>query len=119
MKAEEAKRGFEVIHVGSVSWLPVSDWHHDNVVSRDGNNIRLVAICAVNKGEGAFNRLITGIIQAGYTPVIVGPVVEMRAIMKRWRWKCKHIGSSFEDHEEHWFPKPIWMVQRLRRYGKA
>ena len=105
MRDDERSAGNVVVLPGSEPWLSLEDWDPSIVVSRRGKEIRLVALLARHPGQGALRRTVTGIIGAGLVPIIVEPSAEMRATVKRWRWKRRLIGSSFEDREEHWLPK--------------
>ena len=104
MRAAETAAGRRVVLPGDEAWLPASDWHHSNVVSIDGNTVRLIAIWALNPGHGAFRKLIAGIEAAGLQPCIVEPTSEMRATLTRWGWKGKRHGYGFNG-EERWHPR--------------
>jgi hypothetical protein len=107
MRADEAEAGNTVIVPGEVPWLPVADWEHTIVISRRGKEIRLIILLAKRRGNGAFHRLVNGILGDGLTPVILAPMGAMRAIMKRWNWFERSVGSGW-DHEEQWRPRKGW-----------
>ena len=104
MRDNEAADGCRVVLPGDEPWLSASDWHPTVTVSRHGNTVRLVAILAKSPGNGAFRRTIAGIIDAGLVPCVVAPTMEMRATLKRWKWKCRHVGYGM-DCEEQWRPR--------------
>jgi hypothetical protein len=104
MRGEEAKAGNIVILPGSEPWLPGDDWDESIVVSRRGNEIRLVAISAKQPGHGALKRTVDGIKAAGLVPVIVCPLGPMAEIVRRWGWKRRRVGKDFDTREEHWVP---------------
>jgi hypothetical protein len=115
LKRWERERGTEVIEVGSVSWLPSDDWPSDVVISKLGNDIRIVLIAALEPGSGAFSRLINGIVTAGLRPIVVCPSPEMQSIVSRWGWQCKEVGHNFETYETLFFPSRRWMKIRAAR----
>jgi hypothetical protein len=96
MLREEIALGYVPVPVGSVDWLPLSDWHPRDVVSSDGVEVRIVAIMAREPGTGAFRRLVAGIESAGLRPVIVCPLPGMTEIMGRWGWACVRIGDEVQ-----------------------
>jgi len=108
MRANEREAGFIVVLPGDVPWLSVADWHPTITVSRNGNDVRLVAILANNPGNGALRRTVQGIINAGLVPVVIEPTHEMRATMQRWKWKRRIVGHGFFDREEQWRPRKNW-----------
>lgn len=107
MRQDEIDRGNVVVLPGSEPWFSADDWDETVTVSRDGKEIRLVAILAKTQGKGAFRRLVAGVIGAGLVPVIIAPTVNMRETMKRWHWAVRHVGSGW-DHEEQWRPRKGW-----------
>lgn len=104
MRDNERRDGARVVVPGEVSWLSADDWHPTVVASIDGRVVRLVAILANRPGSGAFRRTVAAIIDAGLIPAVIAPTHEMRATLKRWRWKCRHIGYGLES-EEQWRPR--------------
>lgn len=104
MRADEIKAGRRVVKPGEEAWFPAADWHHSNVVSVEGDTVRLIAIWALNPGTGAFRRLVASIFAAGLKPCIIEPTNEMRATLKRWGWKGRRYGYGFES-EERWRPR--------------
>lgn len=104
MRANEVGAGNTVVVPGDVPWLSIADWHPTVVVSVKGRVVRLVAILASRPGNGAFRRTVAGIIAAGLTPAVIEPTHEMRATMKRWKWKCRRAGYGLET-EEQWRPR--------------
>lgn len=107
MRDDEAAAGRSIILPGSEPWLSADDWDATITVSRDGKEVRLVAILAKLPGNGAFRRTVSGILGAGLVPVIIAPAVLMRETMKRWGWAVRHVGSGW-DHEEQWRPRKGW-----------
>jgi len=104
MREAEVHKGFTIVPVGSVPWLPAKDWGRRDVVSTDGIEVRLVAITAKRPRQGAFRRLLAGIEAAGLRPVIVCPLPVMETIMIRWGWRCRQIGIEFDEREDQWRP---------------
>lgn len=100
----EKKRGYKVVPVGSVEWLPETEWDHDSVVSLDEKNtaVRLVLIVARHKRRGSFKRLVSAIIAAGMKPYVIEPTFEMADIMRKWGWKSRSKGATFSTRE-NWF----------------
>lgn len=107
MRDDEEDADRDVILPGSQPWLSADDWDPTIVVSRQGREVRLIAILAKSPGHGAFRRTVTGIIDAGLTPVIISPTFMMQDTMKRWGWTPRHVGSGW-DHEEQWRPRKGW-----------
>ena len=102
----ERGHGHTIIPVGV--WLPfmfpASDWQPDCVVSRDGDDIRLIIINARNPGNGAFKRLIRNIQNAHLVPVVCAPIGDvMPFLMRKWGWRMTISGKGFERCEE-WRP---------------
>lgn len=104
MREDEVAAGRRIILPGDTSWLPASDWPHDVVVSQDGREVRIIAIYARQPGQGAFRRMVDGIIAAGLVPVVIAPSQEMRATLKRWHWRCRYAGAGVHE-EEQWRPR--------------
>lgn len=104
MRDDERKAGRKVVVPGDVTWLPAEDWDHTVVVSVDGDVVRLIALLALNPGNGAFRRLIYSIHDTGLTPCVIAPTIEMRATLKRWGWKGKRHGHGWNG-EERWKPR--------------
>lgn len=100
----ELVRGYQLVPVGSVPWLPLSDWHPHDCVSLDGDEVRLVAIAARRPRSGALKRLLAAIDAAGLTPCIIAPMGVMPGILRRWGWEKTEIGSTFADYEDQWRP---------------
>lgn len=105
MCEDEEAKGHEIIRVGSVDWLPASEWPTDIVIAKAKNTIRIVAIYNRDQGNGAFSRMVRGIQSAGLKPMVVCPSHQMRDILKGWNWRKQMVGTSFHDHEERWFPQ--------------
>ena len=114
MRADERAAGRRVVIPGEVAWLAAADWNPTVVVSVDRKVVRLVAILALNPGTGALRRTVAAIIDAGLTPCIVAPTREMRQTMKRWKWKCRHVGYGSQS-EEQWKPRRLTMAGRRGR----
>lgn len=109
MIADERERGFGVFAVGQRSWLLARDWRPDCVVTqdRDRREVRIIAIMAKDKGQGAFRRMVRGIMAEGFTPVVVEPMLDMPAILAKWGWLRTDVGEGFH-HEEQWRPHALW-----------
>jgi hypothetical protein len=107
MREEERASGHQVVIPGDEPWLAADDWHETIVVSRNGKEIRLIALYTSTPGRGAFRRTVSGILDAGLVPVIIAPTREMRETMIRWNWFPRHVGSGW-NHEEQWRPRKGW-----------
>lgn len=118
MQEDERALGFEPVKPGAVPWLLAEDWPDDIVVSVRGLEVRIVAIKAKQIGNGAFSRLIAGICYAGLTPIVVEPLFDMPAILRRWGWKPRVTGSGFA-REESWRPSHRWMAERFQKSHTA
>lgn len=116
MRLCEAEAGYDpILREDPPAWLHLDDWEDDFVISKDGFRIRIVAIIAVKPHNGAFSRLVTGICKAGFMPVVVVPLGQMRPILSRWGWMRGIHGSSFAEREDRWFPSPAWIKERAKR----
>jgi len=104
----EVAKGYTLIPVGSVPWLPACDWGERDVVSTDGHEVRLVAIGAKRKRNGAFTDLVSAILAEGKLPVVICPLDDMRSILRRWGWTSRLIGVEFDEREDQWRPRPGW-----------
>jgi len=83
--------------------MPAAEWER-GVITRQGDEIRLVAILAKQPGNGAFKRMLAAIKAAGLRPVIVSPVGPvMPTLMRKWRWRRTIVGLDFGRYEE-WRP---------------
>jgi len=111
LRDDERALGFEPLKPGDRPWFPASDWDHTNVISIRGKVVRIVAIIAVRKGEGAFSRLITGIAKEGLIPIVVAPMFGMPEILNKWGWKQTIVGKGW-SRQELWQPSPEWLEQR-------
>ena len=114
MCMDEEARGFKPVVPGMVSWLPGEEWPDDVVITQKGDEVRIVAIYAKQPGNGAFRKLIADIIRAGLRPKIICPTIEMRETLKRWNWRQRYTGSTFQDREEEWFPQRKFIEQCTR-----
>lgn len=105
MVADERARGFSVLPIDIVDWFTSKDWRADSVISVDKarREIRIIAVAAVDRRTGALSRMIRGIRDAGYTPVIIEPMLDMPAILAKWGWTRSTVGAGFH-HEEQWRP---------------
>lgn len=116
MRAAERERGFQVVIPGEVEWLPAEDWHESNVVSRDDDEVRLIAILA--KRPGSFRRLLSRLALHRLRPVVVCPIGPiMPAILQHYGWIKREIGSGW-DMEEQWRPDPE-KPRKRRVYTRA
>jgi hypothetical protein len=112
MKQDEIALGFQPVYPGGVEWLSPNDWHANVVVSVRHPDVRIVAITAIQKGKGAFSRLIDGIVSAGMTPIVVEPMFDMVEIVGRWRWHFDVIGEGFHS-ETQCRPSKEWIAARI------
>jgi hypothetical protein len=112
MRDSEVARGYRPVFPGDFPWFPASEWPQDVVVSLDGNRVRIIAVYALNPGNGAFSRLITGIVRAGLIPTVVAPFSEMVDILTHWGWHRRIVGKTFNDRCDEWFPTRKWREQR-------
>ena len=105
MKSDERERGFGLYVIGQRSWFLPRDWREDAVVSfdRERGEVRIIAIEAKNPGQGAFTRMVRGIMAEGRTPVVIQPMGDMPAILTKWGWQRRDEGEGFL-HEEQWRP---------------
>lgn len=102
MRDAERERGFRVVIPGEERWLSADDWVGSNVVSVDGDEVRLVAILA--KRPGSFRRLLATLATHGLKPVVICPIGPMMpAILKHYGWVKREIGSGW-NAEEQWRP---------------
>lgn len=105
MLEDERANGAVVIPLGATNpiAIPATDWE-PGVVTRKGDEIRLVAIWARHPRSGALGRLLASIATAGLRPVIVSPVGDvMPKLVRRWKWQRTIAGSGFDASEE-WRP---------------
>lgn len=122
MMLAEAQSGRRPIQPGATMPFAFSadDWAFPQVVSVEGQEVRLVLIEARQPGNGAFRRLIDAIQAAGFTPVVIEPVgVTMPAIMAAWGWRPTTAGRGLSRVEE-WRPPtsaPAPAVDRCRPSG--
>jgi hypothetical protein len=115
MRRNEIAKGGTLVPTGSVDWLPHTDWIEDMVVSRVGDDVRIVAIQAKEPGSGAFSRLITALAKRGLRPIVVCPFSHMEEILRRWKWRRKDVGIGFDDREDQWTPRSTWLKKRAAR----
>lgn len=83
-----------------------SSWPSHIVVSLDGAEVRIIAIIATRRGDGAFKRMVTGIVAAGLCPVVIEPMFGMPSILRRWGWSGKKVETP-TGCEEQWRPSVI------------
>lgn len=103
MRQDVVSEGGVVVLPGSVSWMPAEDWAETDVIGRFGKEIRIIAIIARQPGTGAFRRLVAGIEEAGFRPVVVEPFAQMQAILRRWGWRARVVGKGVH-RQEQWRP---------------
>lgn len=106
MRRNESADGHKVIVPGDVTWLPSSDWPGHVVVSQNFREVRIIAIIAKVRRNGAFKRLVRGIIEAGLQPVVIEPMFDMPLILRRWGWSG-HTVETPSGREEQWRPSAI------------
>lgn len=104
MCEDERAAGFTLVRPGEVPWLSAADWPQDIVISIKDKEVRIVAIKAKEPGRGAFRRLIEAVEAHGLQPTVVAPLFVMPAILKRWGWKRRIIGTGF-NQQEIWRPR--------------
>lgn len=104
----EARNGFVTIAWGAekpVPFLP-ADWYDGCItVDEPRKEIRIVAIWAQRRREGAFHRLLGGIWAAGYSPVVVQPIGPiMPVLLRRWGWENALVEHAVDVVEEWRYP---------------
>lgn len=82
-------------------WFIPSDWACWPVLSYDKRELHIVAVYSAKKG--ALRRLIDGAAKVGLSPVIVGPLGQMTAILKKWGWQETIVGEGWDARDE-WRP---------------
>ena len=101
---DEFARGYNVIVPGDEPWFPAADWHSTSVVSKSLTEVRIIAINAEKRNQGALHRMVDSIVVCGLCPVIVGPVSpHMLGILRHWGWHREVV----DDGEERWRPQII------------
>lgn len=112
MREDERAAGHQVIVPGEVAWLSPEDWPEHVVVSvTQDRHVRIVAIKAHCPGNGSLSRLVDAIHKAGLIPAIVEPMLDMPAILQRWGW-CERIIGSGMQRESQWLPPEGWFLLR-------
>jgi hypothetical protein len=81
MREDEFARGYDVIVPGDEPWFPAADWHSTSVVSKSLTEVRIIAINAEKRNQGALHRMVDSIVACGLCPVIVGPVSPHMALL--------------------------------------
>jgi len=72
---------------GDEPWFPAVDWHSTSVVSKTLTEVRIIAISAEKRNQGALHRMGDSIVACGLCPVIVGPISpHMLGILRHWGW---------------------------------
>lgn len=107
MRDLEMERGRTEVQPSKLLVFPytLQDFDEDTLLTREGNDIRIVIVNVRHPGKGAFGRLVRGISAAGLNPVVVAPVgPHMPAILAKWGWVQHIIGIGFE-RENLWRPK--------------
>ncbi len=102
---EERARGSTIIPLGATSPVSFSseDWL-PGVLTRRGDEVRIVAIWARHPRSGAFRRLLASIDKAGLRPVVVAPIGDvMPQLMRRWKWRHSVAGHGVDAVHE-WRP---------------
>jgi hypothetical protein len=104
MRQYETEAGYNVVLPGLVSWLPLSDWEPDCVVSEaPGQIIRLVLIHARQPGTGAFTRLCHALSSLRLRPMVLAPTREFAKTLTRNGWKNTKVGRGmFAEAEDRW-----------------
>lgn len=104
MVADERAAGATLVAPGELPWLATEDWLDDVVVTLLGKDVRLVWLNARGPGKGAFTRLIAGIEAANLRPVVIDPLSETDAILRRWGWVPRVVGRDV-DRITLWRPR--------------
>lgn len=101
----ERERGHQIIPIDApLAFCFSSADFFDTLLTRDGNEIRIVLINSHHPRQGAFGRLVRGIHKAGLIPVVIAPIGPfMPVILKHWGWKMTTSGIGFERTDE-WRP---------------
>ena len=101
----ERRMCFEPIEVDSVPWYTSADWRA-SLVSRRDEYVRIVAIMAKTPRNGAFKRLMHGIVMEGKTPFVVEPFRDMTQILVHWGWRQMQWPKPYEHIA--WTPRDGW-----------
>jgi len=101
MTQDEIAKGYTPIKVGEKPWFSKRHWN-DGVLSKNGKEVRIIAIIAKQQGRGSFRKMVDGIRRDGLTPVVICPFSQMEAILKKWGWEKTVVGGSFLEREEQW-----------------
>jgi hypothetical protein len=110
MFEDEMFEGFLPVARDVFPWFTSEDWD-DSVVTMKGTTVRLIAVAS--RREGALSRMITGLAQAGLTPVVVEPFSHMQAILRRWGWTEEIVGEGI-NRQQCWRPSPEWLADRAK-----
>ncbi len=94
MRMDEQDAGYTVVLPGDQPWFVADDWQGSDVVSMNGNEVRIVAILAKHPGTGAFRRMVDGIVSAGLVPTVIEPFEQMQSILRRWGWRGRVQGKG-------------------------
>jgi hypothetical protein len=95
----EIAAGYRIVPVGSVPWLPLTDWENPfTIVSEARFRVRLVALFARHPGHGALKRLVAAIQAQGRLPVVVEPFNDLAVTLRRWNWKRRMTGHGVNRH---------------------
>lgn len=102
----ETGRGATIIPLGSREpfHFDPADWER-GVISRLGDEVRIVAVEARRPRHGALKRLVANIQAAGLKPVIVAAMLDMPAILKHWGWIRKDVPDVEGGTYDEWRPR--------------
>ena len=103
MLEDEIAAGNRPVYVGATEPFPVpaGEWNGAVISLTPDRKCRIVLVDAKRPGRGAFSRLVGAIRAAGYMPAVIEPVGnDMPAIMRKWGWKGRRIGSGWESYAE-------------------
>ncbi|MBR2118482.1 MAG: hypothetical protein IJ935_07390 [Afipia sp.] len=102
----EIARGFKVVRSGDTPWFRAVDWRAASVASIDGGRVRLVLLHSFVSGKGAMTRTLEGIRAEGLKPTVIDPTRELAATLRRRGWRGRSKGTTFDDRETVWSPRP-------------
>ena len=84
-----------------------NDWSPAPIITRCGDDVRIVAVIARLLGNGAFSRLVGDIRKAGLCPVVIEPMgAQMPSILAKWGWTGRRRLSGLEPGDTYveWRP---------------
>lgn len=101
----EAERRLGYTIVTQAPWLDWNDWHHQTIVSKRGNRVRLALLKARVPGQGAFTRLIKRITEAKLMPAIAEPDSFLVDWCLRHEFRSRMVAIGTRDQHVVWYPR--------------